>query len=386
MKNKIAVNSKYFSKTQAKGEMAHVKREFAHDRNVLNPEYTKRNFGTSSERIDTAYQHAVKQMPKGVKNSLIDSVLVLPLDQIKQVTKDHPNDFKKVLHESIVGMMKEMEQEMGFMPIGYQVHLDEGHIDPDTGREVLNPHAHLLFANVCTQDITLKKTKKITLKGADGKALKDPKKPNKYLYELDENGKPKEETIEIPLKGRAPLSLHQTRGKDSIWAKQQDIAAKHLNHLGFERGIGKELTGAMHHSKQQHVARELRRAEKELESSKLLTASLKREIKDLRNAMTLRQGDLDNFIELREKHFADQLSNVPDLSLEAILDAFDEIPQPMQEAALKSTQERVFDMRNSLSAEQNKTNDLFMSEINAKTEEKKVEKEAPSPAPRKFGM
>ena len=43
-------------------------------------------------------------------------------------------------------------------------------------------------------------------------------------------------------------------------------------------------------------------------------------------------------------------------------------------------------MRNSLSAEQNKTNDLFMSEINAKTEEKKVEKEAPSSAPRKFRM
>ena len=373
MNNKICVNTKFFSRTQASGEMSHVKRDLPQDKNVIDPELTKDNFGTTPSSIDKNYSSALKLMPDSVKNSLIDSVLVFPLEQFNKMREEHPQTWQKHIKESMIPMMNEMEQELGFQPLGYQVHLDEGRIDEDTGEVILNPHAHILFANVCTKDITIQKTKKITQKGEDGKALRDPKKPSKYLYELDENGKPKEEIIEIDLKGRAPLSLHQARGKDSVWARQQDIAAKHLKNLGFERGDSKELTNAKHLSKSQHVSRELRRGEQAIESQKLVMAAQKRELKALKADMLLQQAKLGSFIESREEYFADLLSNAPDLSFEGILDSFDEIPDSMKEAALESTEERVESIKGALEVESAKSVDLFASNLAARAAEAKPE-------------
>ncbi|MCA2417576.1 hypothetical protein LAZ46_26480, partial [Vibrio chemaguriensis] len=190
------------------------------------------------------------------------------MEQFEELKKEYPNEWKNKVHGAINDMMKEMQNEFGFEVLGYKMHLDEGHLD-ENGKAVINPHAHMLFANVCTKDITLTKTKNVTLKDEDGIAMRDPKNPRKYLYELDESGNIKKETIEIPLKGRAPLSLYQTRGKDSIWSKQQDIAAKHLKHLGFERGTSKELTKAKHLEKSQHVKRALKKNEQKLEALEL---------------------------------------------------------------------------------------------------------------------
>ena len=198
-------------------------------------------------------------------------------------------------------MMNEMERETGFMPIGYQMHLDEGYRDPETGKETLNPHAHLLFANVCTKDVTLTREKKITKKDEDGIAMRDPKKPNKYLYELDENGKPLTETIETPLKGRAPLSLYQTRGKNSIWAKQQDIAAKHLKRLGFERGDSKELTQAKHLDKSQYVRKQLSKAQSRLEAIEYATEAAKAKLGAVQRQF---EGLISSFIDAREEFCA----------------------------------------------------------------------------------
>ncbi|MDG2728275.1 hypothetical protein P7M78_24695, partial [Vibrio parahaemolyticus] len=66
MKNKIAVNSRYFTRTQAGGLKAHVCREFAKDKNVLDPNLTKHNFGVKSESIEQRYERAMKAMPDTV--------------------------------------------------------------------------------------------------------------------------------------------------------------------------------------------------------------------------------------------------------------------------------------------------------------------------------
>ncbi|WP_133152910.1 hypothetical protein, partial [Vibrio splendidus] len=77
MKNKIGVRTEYFTKSQAKGIRAHVKRELQNDVNVVDERLTKHNFGIKSEAMDRNYELALKLMPQSVKNSLIDSELVL---------------------------------------------------------------------------------------------------------------------------------------------------------------------------------------------------------------------------------------------------------------------------------------------------------------------
>ncbi|WP_412495452.1 hypothetical protein [Vibrio cyclitrophicus] len=368
MKNKIGVRTEYFTKSQAKGIRAHVKRELQNDVNVVDERLTKHNFGIKSEAMDRNYELALKLMPQSVKNSLIDSVLVLPLDQFKEVQKEHPKEWKNKLHESIISMMKEMEAELGFMPIGYKMHLDEGTPDPETGEVKLNPHAHLQFANVCTKDITLTKTKKVTLKDENGKALKDPKKPNKYLYELDEDGKPKTEVIDIPLKGRAPLSLHQTRGKDSAWAKQQDIAAKHLQHLGFERGVSKELTKAVHLSKTQHVKRELRNSEQKIESQEIIIKEQERRIRDLKLSMMFEKEKVDSFLHEREEFFAALIegrSNDFGSLLTAAVKKYEDVPDELKAQTLGNTMDRADELEGAIAFESTPELDLLIKKMEA---------------------
>lgn len=265
MGNKICVNTKYFSKSKVEAEAGHVMRLFADNKNVPDPKRTKNNFGTRSETIKRNLDAALQKMPNAKKNSnvLIDSVLVLPLEQLKKINRENEN-WQKEIHHSIVDMMQEMEQKMGLTPVGYKLHMDEGKVNQDTGKFELNPHAHMLFANICTQDVTLQKTRKITLKGPDGKAMRDPTKPDKYLYELDENGKPKEEKYTVDLKGKMPLQYLRGRGPDSVWSMQQDIAAKHLKRFGFERGESKELTKAKHLEKDEYVSKKLKERSDEL--------------------------------------------------------------------------------------------------------------------------
>lgn len=354
MKNRIAVRSEYFRKSQAKGLIAHIKRDFTNDKNVIDKSLTKRNFGNPDEYIQSRYDLAMKQMPEAAKNTLIDSVLVLPLEQLNEVKKNHPIDWKKKLHDRIMSMMKEMSDEMGFEYLGYKMHLDEGHFD-ERGEVVLNPHAHMLFANICKRDVILRKEKKVTKKDENGKAMRDPKKPSKYLYERDSEGKIKTVVEEINLNGRMPLSLHQTRGSDSIWAKQQDIAAKHLADLGFERGLKAELTQANNKKKAQYVAGVLSQQEQELESVKLAKGQKHQELEDLETQISELEAQkssiwegikarISQFLSYREALAKAVLNQELEQAKEASeqgLTAFVAIPDQAKQEVLDSTQQKL---------------------------------------------
>ncbi|EJL6572054.1 hypothetical protein NMS49_003571 [Vibrio cholerae] len=290
--------------------MAHVKRILAKDKNVLDERLTANNFGTKNEVYDERYLAAMAAMPETTKNTLIDSVLVLPVEQVNAIKQEYGNQWRQEMHNAINSMAEEMENEMGFTFIGYKMHLDEGTKHED-GSVTLNTHAHLHFANVCTKAITLEKLKNVTQKDENGKAMRDPKRPGKWLYERDDDGKIKQELVKVPLEGRSPLSLHQTRGKDSIWAKQQDIAAKHLQRLGFERGLSAEITKAKHLSKKQHAERALKKAEQKIESLALAEAVARKRLEALKNDF---QKSLDEFIEEREELFTKLLSESVDLN------------------------------------------------------------------------
>jgi hypothetical protein len=316
MKNRIGVRSEYFNRKQAKGVAAHVKREFANDKNVIDPRYTAHNFGTDTDTYNQNYLEALQAMPDSVKNTLIDSVLVLPYERMKELTKECKKDGRKwqdEMDKAITEMAKEMEDEMGFTFIGYRMHLDEGHHDAE-GKVVLNTHAHLHFANICTKDVVLEKRQNITVKDENGKAIKDPNNKGKWLYERDENGDVKQEVVQINLKGRAPLSLHQTRGSESIWARQQDIAAKHLKHLGFERGEKAEITKARNLKKKEHAERAIKRLEAE-------KSALEEQLNKLR---TKHLEAVDAFINERE----DALRMLIEVGID--LDEFEEKIEPLQ--------------------------------------------------------
>lgn len=346
-KTKIGVRTEYFSRSQASGEIAHVLRNLPEDKNVLDAGLTKNNFGTHSDIIQQRWFDAMAVMPDTVKNTLIDSVLVLPVEQVEVMKKEHGKNWMKELHNAINDIGKDMENEMGFTFIGYKMHMDEGSYNDD-GSIKLNTHAHMHFANICTKDVTFKRSKNVTVKDENGKAMRDPKNKSKWLFERDENGKLIKEVEEIQLKGRAPLSLMQARGDDSIWARQQDIAAKHLIKFGFERGDKKSLTNAKHLTKKKHVERVLNDMEKKVESLTLAEAAARKRLEALQNEF---QQKLDAFIEEREDLFAKLLDESVDLDTllkeeEKVESLFYKIyDEEVRQAAKDSSLERLNDVK-----------------------------------------
>ncbi|EHZ2908768.1 hypothetical protein K5N86_004667, partial [Vibrio parahaemolyticus] len=73
--------------------MSHNKREFEEDKNVIDKLRTKNNFGTRIGVIDEKYEAALSEMNEHTNNVLLDSVLVLPEEQLKAMAKEHPKDW-----------------------------------------------------------------------------------------------------------------------------------------------------------------------------------------------------------------------------------------------------------------------------------------------------
>ena len=290
-KNRLAVNAKYFKASKVNTEMGHVMRLFADDENVL-PELKGNTFGTRDDLIQARFNHAVSNMKNVKKNSniLIDAVLVLPEEQfnLAKMTQDEIN-------KAIMKTMIDMRDEFGLEPLGYKMHLDEGSYNPD-GSIKLNPHAHMMFANICSKDVSISIEKKITVKDEHGKAMRDPEKPSKYLYERDENGKAKTETHEVQLNGKMPLQYLKGRGTGSAWSRMQDLAVNNFAKHGFERGLSKEITNARHLNKAQHLERVISERNTQIEN-------LDSEIAQKTNKVNILDSKIDAFKERLNKAF-----------------------------------------------------------------------------------
>ncbi|HHJ3081829.1 TPA: hypothetical protein ACPVZG_005761, partial [Vibrio parahaemolyticus] len=73
--------------------MSHNKREFEEDKNVIDKSRTKHNYGTKLGVIDAKYEAALSEMNEHTNNVLLDSVLVLPEEQIRAMSREHPKDW-----------------------------------------------------------------------------------------------------------------------------------------------------------------------------------------------------------------------------------------------------------------------------------------------------
>ena len=209
MSNFVAINAKYYKNSNSSGGIGHVQRVFAENRNSIK-EFQSNNFGCGFDILDK-YNETYKKVEeiKGKKiqktaNTYMDSVLIFSQNQVEELMKK-PN-WKADFSQHINDLMQDMKNETGLEPMGWEMHMDEGHKDPTTGKYVMNYHAHLIF----------------------------------YNFDFKTN--------------KAPLRELMGRKSDSIWSKLQDVAANRFADLGFIRGVSAEMSKDKHLEKDEHIA------------------------------------------------------------------------------------------------------------------------------------
>ena len=209
MSNFVAINAKYYKNSNSSGGIGHVQRVFAENRNSIK-EFQNNNFGCGFDILDK-YNETYKKVEeiKGKKiqktaNTYMDSVLIFSQNQVEELMKK-PN-WKADFSQHINDLMQDMKNETGLEPMGWEMHMDEGHKDPTTGKYVMNYHAHLIF----------------------------------YNFDFKTN--------------KAPLRELMGRKSDSIWSKLQDVAANRFADLGFIRGVSAEMSKVKHLEKDDYVA------------------------------------------------------------------------------------------------------------------------------------
>ena len=209
MKNYVSFNAKYYKNSNASGEIGHVQRVFATNTNQI-VEFAKDNFGCGYNIYDR-YKEVFNQVEsiKGKKiqktaNTFMDGVLSFSRDHMLEIMKDP--DWKTSFSEHIEQFMQDVKEKTGMEPLGWEMHMDEGHKDPVTGEYKLNYHAQCIFFN----------------------------------YDFKTN--------------KAPLRDLMGRKGDSIWSKLQDTAGKRFEDLGFVRGVSADMTKAKHDEKDDFIA------------------------------------------------------------------------------------------------------------------------------------
>lgn len=233
MKNYVSFNVKYYKHSKASGEIGHVIRKFADNKNSIDY-LVGENFGNFD--VDTKYKVMLSHFEKikGKKfqanaNTFMDAVLAFSLDQMEVIKKEP--DWKEKMIKCMDQFGEILKEQYGLQPVGFNFHCDEGHTNKngdlilnDKGMPKMNYHAHFIFINY------------------------------------------------NPVTKQAPLR----KMKRGDWSKIQDIAGEAFGSLGFERGISAEITGKRH-----------------LEKQELIESSYK-EIKKIKDTLVKECSDLTN--------------------------------------------------------------------------------------------
>ena len=209
MKNYVSFNAKYYKNSNAAGEIGHVQRVFAENTNQIK-QFAADNFGCGYNIYDR-YKEVFKQVEDIKKkkiqenaNTFMDGVLSFSRDQMLEIMQDP--DWKKSFSNHINDFMQDVKEKTGMEPLGWEMHMDEGHKDPETGEYKMNYHAQCIFFN----------------------------------YDFKTN--------------KAPLRDLMGRKGESIWSKLQDTAAQRFEDLGFVRGVSADMTKAKHKEKDDYIA------------------------------------------------------------------------------------------------------------------------------------
>ncbi len=226
----VSNSMKFYKKTQSGGEMGHVQRQMKENKNVLDPELSKNNFGEilgdingeEPKDLNTYFKKRLNDandqrtslkmgVHKKSHNAFCDMAVIFDREIFGDLIKNGRQDELKA---SMGDFMSDMKKEYGFEPIGFEFHLDEGYKDKETGEIKHNYHAHAIFLN------------------HDFKT------------------------------GKAPLRDF----KKKQCSESQDLTHKHFKKYGFERGISKSLTNKNGLDKEDYLS-ELQAQKEELENT-----------------------------------------------------------------------------------------------------------------------
>ena len=209
MPSYVSANAKYYKNSKSSGEIGHIQRAFAENKNAWD-ELTPYNFQSTSD-LNSAYRRSFEESSKKnpylkseQANTYIDCCVNFSRDKMNALADKYGWDkVQHVMTRRLNDYMAEIEEKQGFKPVGWAFHADEGYIDKLTGEFKHNYHAHVVFLN----------------------------------YD--------EKTNKMPLRRKT---------KDD-WGQFQDIAAECFQKMGFKRGISKEITGAEHLEKDEYIAK-----------------------------------------------------------------------------------------------------------------------------------
>ncbi len=260
-KNFVAVRTQYYKSGAAQKVLAHGYRKHSNSPNVVE-KYTPYNFGMRYQSLDDCmaqYKAVSGRKPQDKMNVLFEHVVVLSEDQFKERKPG-----KKEFDECMQRYIKAIHADFGFQPLGYELHLDEGHTDEKTGEFKRNIHAHVHFFNY---DFKKKKA-----------PLRDLMKKGK-----DENGK------------TLPLNHN--------FVRMQDLAAMAFKPLGFRRGISKGERNRKHLDKDTFVvSKKLSEIINRYDKVRRLVHNLDKDITAKKLKLKEQEERLAEYKELEELH------------------------------------------------------------------------------------
>jgi hypothetical protein len=209
--HEIPIQKKYKS---AIAELDHVARSGATNSVNINSELSENNIivvAKNSYGLIDAYYKCLERYRKTTKrrfrsdgNTLFEHVVILSEDHVSRLERIHGEEkIKFEIVKCLKSYTAEYAKQFGFEPLGFSLHLDEGHYDKNHNF-VRNVHAHVLFFNY---DFNNKRSnlKYLMKKGKDPKTGK--------TNELNEN-----------------------------FVACQDLAENSFKKLKFRRGISKIKT------------------------------------------------------------------------------------------------------------------------------------------------
>mgnify|MGYP005989873345 FL=1 len=245
MKKFVSNNFKYFKNSKANSAFGHIHRLFEENKNAF-PEYTKNNFGTGDllnkykdiyERVNERKKELKTKRLNEKSNTFIDGAFVFSVEKWEELEKEFSQkELQKMITERMNKYMVGFKNKFGFEPIGFEMHLDEGHEKQIEAKKnnaditlTRNIHAHVSFFN----------------------------------YDFKNDAAP----------------LRNMKKKD--WSRCQDLAYECFKDLGFERGISKEITNNQHLEKDAFIEEKQKKLIEELKQKNEIIKQKNEQIKSL---------------------------------------------------------------------------------------------------------